>query len=169
MLPQSIFTFRDLPSVTEYFGYVFHFCGIKFGPANFYRDYTEFITGKNYKTGHKEVRNTLCCIFSNRFLQCSQRNLSFVSYGTSGHSKFPLWWDVLGGTVSLSNNNSDIMCHNSTPIWKMCINRSLMKNVFVARLSTSHKRFVTKHFSFNFLIFRQMAFPLQTVIRKSCP
>ena len=43
--------FRKTPSPAEFFGYVFYFAGVIVGPAFFYRDYIEFITGENMKCG----------------------------------------------------------------------------------------------------------------------
>ena len=44
-----LINFRKTPSPAEFFGYVFYFAGIIVGPAFFYRDYIEFITGENMK------------------------------------------------------------------------------------------------------------------------
>ncbi|KAE8738835.1 hypothetical protein FOCC_FOCC015667, partial [Frankliniella occidentalis] len=41
---------RKMPTVLEYFAYMFHFQALMAGPIIFYRDYIEFIHGRNFLT-----------------------------------------------------------------------------------------------------------------------
>ena len=44
-----------MPSLVEFFGYIFHFTGIAHEPGFFYTDYIEFINGENIRKQKTEV------------------------------------------------------------------------------------------------------------------
>lgn len=46
----SIFplSLRHIPSVLEFFSYIFHFQALMCGPLIFYNDYVDFVEGRNY-------------------------------------------------------------------------------------------------------------------------
>lgn len=45
---QKFHAIRTLPTALEYFAYMLHFQGLMAGPLVFYKDYIEFIEGKNF-------------------------------------------------------------------------------------------------------------------------
>lgn len=45
---QKFHAIRTLPTALEYFSYMLHFQGLMAGPLVFYKDYIEFIEGKNF-------------------------------------------------------------------------------------------------------------------------
>ncbi len=57
-----IFSDRHFPTVTEFFGYTFHFAGIIVGPVFFYKDYLEFIDGSNYDQDKQDSNQVLTFI-----------------------------------------------------------------------------------------------------------
>lgn len=38
-----------IPSLVEFFGYIFHFQGVAIGPGCCYQDYIEFMNGDNFR------------------------------------------------------------------------------------------------------------------------
>lgn len=56
--------FRKMPTTLEYFSYVFHFQALMAGPVIFYRDYIDFIHGRNL-TGARAL--TVRVLFNHPF------------------------------------------------------------------------------------------------------
>ena len=56
--------FRKMPTTLEYFSYVFHFQALMAGPVIFYRDYIDFIHGRNL-TGARAL--TVRVLFNHHF------------------------------------------------------------------------------------------------------
>ena len=50
--------FRQVPSLTEIFGYVLYFGGVFLGPGFFFEEYKEFINGENIQFNNNEKTNT---------------------------------------------------------------------------------------------------------------
>lgn len=59
--------FRKMPTTLEYFSYVFHFQALMAGPVIFYRDYIDFIHGRNL-TGARAL--TVRVLFNHPFFLC---------------------------------------------------------------------------------------------------
>ncbi|XP_035209746.1 lysophospholipid acyltransferase 2-like isoform X3 [Stegodyphus dumicola] len=63
---------RHVPTVLEFFSYIFHFQALMCGPLVFYNDYADFVEGKNYvKNASPEVvvaRKVIVSIFCALFL-----------------------------------------------------------------------------------------------------
>lgn len=53
---QKFHAIKTLPTTLEYFSYMLHFQGLMAGPLVFYKDYIEFIEGKNLLKHNTNVR-----------------------------------------------------------------------------------------------------------------
>jgi len=47
---------RKFPTLLEYFGYLFHFSGFLVGPTNTFREYIDFIEGKDIERALEESK-----------------------------------------------------------------------------------------------------------------
>ena len=55
------------PSFIKVIGYIFHFGGIICGPAFFFKDYMEFISGKNFEYNEEFLCRYVIVFFQERF------------------------------------------------------------------------------------------------------
>lgn len=89
------FFFRKIPTMLEYFSYVFHFQALMAGPVIFYRDYIDFIHGRNIG-GTKAL--TVSFFFFNYYYLCifylkkkkKKRKLNFIFFLLRVTIKIPL-------------------------------------------------------------------------------